>query len=124
MSYPVICPECGAEYLPGVSECADCQVPLVVASPLEFTRTPPPRPDVPLNLKTVLKLTSPDLIELAKSLLEEAEIPFLVANEMLHGVFPNLGIPNPMIGPVLIQVPASQVAQANEALAAYDFAQD
>ena len=47
------CPQCGAEYRPGFTRCADCEVPLVAAKP--------PAPE-PLALTTVFStgaVTSP-----------------------------------------------------------------
>ena len=39
------CPDCGAEYVPGVTECADCGTALQAEPP-----TPQPVPDLELNL--------------------------------------------------------------------------
>lgn len=81
------CPECGAEYREGFTECADCQVPLVWEKPPELEPDPQFNPMSPaggqpdLELVTVLETSDPLLIGAAKSLLEGAGIPFYVAGD-------------------------------------------
>ena len=75
----MFCPECGAEYRPGFYECSDCRVPLVAAKPREEKE----RPDPDLELVTVFEGNDPLLVAAAKSVLEEAGIPFHVLGEEL-----------------------------------------
>jgi len=73
----VFCPQCGAEYRPGVVKCADCAVPLVPA-PIE---SKPSLHEPKTELVTVLETGDPALIDLAESLLDEAEIEFMTKGE-------------------------------------------
>jgi len=83
----MFCPECGAEYREGFTECADCQVPLVWERPRELEPDSgldasfPARGQPDLELVTVLETSDPLLIGAAKSLLEGAGVPFYVAGD-------------------------------------------
>jgi hypothetical protein len=80
----MFCPECGAEYVPGFTRCADCGVDLVDHLPEEEPAAPSPQPrklDVSTDLVTVLHCGDPGRLGLAKSLLHSADIPYLVHNE-------------------------------------------
>jgi hypothetical protein len=95
----MFCPECRGEYREGFSECASCEVPLVAVLPPAEAH-----PDV--HLVTVLETAEPGLIAVAESLLLEAEIPYLKKGDQIQDLFAlgRLGV-NPLIGPVLLQVP-------------------
>jgi hypothetical protein len=112
------CPKCGAEYNPTAIECADCLVPLVIEPPAK------PQPagkvqDKPLELVAVFQTSDLGEMAYAKSLLEEAGIPFLARNELLQDLFGfGRAVPvNPVTGPVIFQVPAEDVELAREILA-------
>jgi hypothetical protein len=89
----VICPQCGAEYVPGFTRCSDCDTMLVEAkAEPEKARTPdPPRPDYaagpPLELVTVVSSGDSGLVAVAKSLLQAAGIQFLVRGEDVQDLF-------------------------------------
>jgi hypothetical protein len=63
------CPQCGAEYRNGFTECSDCRVAL---SP----GVRPEAPDPHLDLVTVFESNDRSAIGLAKGSLEDASIPF------------------------------------------------
>ncbi len=110
----MFCPECQAEYQDHVILCADCHVPLV-GKKLLSTKTPNTED---LDLVCVLSTHDLGLVELAKSLLDEANIPAMVRNEKLQDLF---GIGrltfNPVSGEVEFFVNASDQEAALEVLA-------
>jgi len=126
----LFCPKCHAEYIAGFTRCADCDVPLVEELPQRPKRVreplppDPPRPTGPhsdhLELVTVLASGDPGLMAIAKSLLQSAEIPFVVQGE---GVQDLLGVGrigsgfNLVTGPARLQVAADDAADARELLA-------
>lgn len=73
------CPECRVEYREGSTECSDCHVPLLAG-------TPPPEPESPfdpnMELVVVLETNEAFALALAKGLLKEAGIPFMILNEI------------------------------------------
>ncbi len=79
------CPECGAEYRAGFTECADCRVPLTDEPPESEAADPG------LELKIVFEGNDPLLVAAAKSVLEEAGIPFYVLGEELGVRFGPVG---------------------------------
>ena len=97
----MFCPKCKAEYVPGVVECADCHVPLV-----DFLPEEPDYKDkfIPEYVKLVSVYSGSDLglVSLAKTLLDNAEIPFYVKGEQLMA----------NRGPLVIQVGESDVNEA------------
>lgn len=68
----MFCPGCGAEYEPGITECAECHVALVAEAP-----------DMEPHFQdtvNVFESDDPGEIALAESLLQGAEIPYVVQN--------------------------------------------
>jgi hypothetical protein len=105
------CPECGREYREGYDTCSECQVPLVAALPAE-----PEHPD--FELVTVLENSDPAVIALAESLLLEESIPYLKKFDQVQDFFAMgrlMGF-NPVVGPVVIQVPEEHAEKASEML--------
>lgn len=102
----MFCPQCGAEYREGFSECSDCQVALVGEAPPEDL----PRPD--LVLETVFDSTRPVQLGLAKSVLDGARIEFVTIGENSGGVFSG----NPFLGHIRIQVEAARADEAKSLL--------
>lgn len=77
----MFCPECGAEYEPGVAECADCEVAL--------TPSPPPEPPHPEpDLVEVMETSDPALLPVLVSVLESAGIEPVVDGDEVMGVLP------------------------------------
>lgn len=94
------CPECGSEYREGFTRCVDCDVPLTAEPPAEG---PEPLPEG--ELVTVLAVEDPGRLALAESLLMDAEIPYSKKNDFVQDFFAGGRIgPNPVVGPVLVQV--------------------
>ncbi len=110
------CPHCGAEYIEGVTACADCKVALQV--------DPPPSPDPPgdLNLVPVLETGNAVRTALVKSLLEDAQIPYLARNDQLQDLFGfgRLVPVNPISGPVIFLVPDEYADEARDILTRLD----
>ena len=110
----MFCPTCGCEYNPGITVCADCGIPLIAELP------PPPQLDLgDLDLVTVLSTPNAGEIALVRSLLEEADIPFMVKNEGVQDLFGlgRLGGYNPFMGSVHFRVKRIDIEIARQALA-------
>jgi len=108
----MFCPQCGSEYREGFTMCVDCDAALVDRPPAADLA-----PDDPFV--TVLETGDPGLLALAHSLLEADGIPSLFLGEGLQSLFGagTLGAGfNIAVGPVHIQVPASQAERAWELL--------
>jgi hypothetical protein len=115
----LICPKCGAEYLPGFTHCSDCDVPLV--DTLSRAERPAGESSLgePVELVTVFRSGDPGRIALAKSILQSASVPFVVLNESVQnwvglGTFP-AGF-NIALGPVEIQVARPDADDARQML--------
>lgn len=110
------CPECGSEYVDGVTECADCDVALQVEPP------PPKGPPEALNLVPVHETGDAIRTAMVKSLLEEARIPYLARNEQLQDLFGfgRLVPVNPISGPVIFLVPDEYADEARDILTRLD----
>ena len=96
----MFCPKCRTEYKEGFTVCADCGAQLV-------EELPPEEPDFP-ELVTVLSTGDLSTVALAKSILDEAEIPFIAKGE-----FPMEQL---AVGPVEIQVDRNDQEQARQLL--------
>jgi len=77
------CPKCGAEYRPGFSRCADCDVDLVDEHVEE-----PSIPDPHRELVPVFKTTDSILLPVVKSLLDSAGIEYVSQGEEALGILP------------------------------------
>ncbi|MDY6915087.1 MAG: DUF2007 domain-containing protein [Candidatus Cloacimonadota bacterium] len=90
----MICLKCGKIYKDSVKRCPDCDIPLFD----ENKKT---------RLVTVLQTGDPGTIAIAKSILDEANIPYYIANEHIQDL---IGIGrfgygfNPLSGPTRIKV--------------------
>ncbi len=104
------CPECGSEYREGIFECVDCQVPLTAEPPAEESH-----PN--LDLVTVMTEEDPARLALAESLLMDAEIPYTKKGEQIQDLFGMGRLAfNPLVGPVLLQVPQEHAEEARALL--------
>ena len=86
----MICPQCGAEYVPGVSVCYDCAVDLVEAAPEPATgasqpethssphRQPASVPQGKSELVPVFVTLDPGLLAIAETMLQSAGIPLVI----------------------------------------------
>jgi hypothetical protein len=79
----MFCPKCGAEYRPGFSRCADCDVYLV-----DSLEEAPPVPDPHGEMVAVFKTTDSILLPVVKSLLDSASIQYVTQGEEALGVLP------------------------------------
>ena len=98
------CPKCHAEYAPGFTRCADCDVELVEVLPA----AKPARRDSSDDLVTVFSSHDPGLAAIAESLLQSADIRFSVRGMLL---------PYPGALPVDLQVLAGDADEARRILA-------
>ena len=73
------CPDCRAEYREGVETCPDCEVRLVA-------ELPPERSDE--DLVAIFETADVSLLPVVKSLLDSAEIPFIVQGDEALSVLP------------------------------------
>ncbi|HEX4998161.1 MAG TPA: DUF2007 domain-containing protein, partial [Terriglobia bacterium] len=96
---PVFCPNCGCEYRPEFTECADCRVSLVSVPP-GADRGGDEEP------VTVYQTGDAALVALARSILDSADIPFAVRGEGVQDLIGGgrlLGL-NPVVGLVSFDV--------------------
>lgn len=75
----MFCPVCESEFREGITECPDCEVPLVEA-------LPPPPEDEPLT--EVFRTGDASLLPVVKSVLAAAGMPHIVQGEEASGLFP------------------------------------
>lgn len=109
----MFCPQCGAEYVSGVAECADCRVPLVETAPgPEEEGTPE------LHLIELYRAETLVNLAVARSLLEEAGIEYVIQGERLdESAFP-------LSRPLWILVARGDEARAREALSCLERPED
>jgi hypothetical protein len=95
----MFCPNCRTEYKEGISVCADCGANLVPELPPESTEP---------ELVTVLRTYDLSVVTVAKSILDEAAIPYIAKGE--------LPMEQLAVGPVEIQVDKDDGQEASELL--------
>jgi SP family arabinose:H+ symporter-like MFS transporter len=112
----MFCPKCRSEYQAGITFCEQCKVDLV--------ETLPPEDElVYQELTTVFTTGDEGLIQLIKSLLEEADIPCFARSQGVQDLFAlgRMGTGySPITGPVEIQVPRDRADEARELLKELD----
>lgn len=98
----MFCPNCRAEYVKGIVECADCRVPLV--------RERPPEKEIEIpEFEKILTLFNVGDIAVIRSVFDSAEIEYIFDGE-------NFNLVDPMIQPARLFVKASQAETAKELL--------
>lgn len=111
----MFCPKCREEYRTGFDVCANCGVQLVDEKP-----DPEPKPARHnIEISTVLETSDAGLIAVAKSVLEDAGIPFMVRGEHIQDLFGVGRFPgniNVLVGPVELQVDARDLDEASAVL--------
>lgn len=108
----MFCPNCRAEYREGITQCADCKIPLVDFLPQDLGD-----PDV--EMVEIFDSSNPLEISLAKSLLEEAEIEYAITGDDLRYLLGAGGgglAANPTTGPARLFVRTEDQRRAEEAL--------
>jgi hypothetical protein len=105
-----ICPGCGREHRAGLNVCPACGAPLAADKP----ESEPGEDARGFELSTVLATSDAGLIAVAKSLLDDAGIPFMVRGEGIQGLFP--GNLNVVLGPAELQVNARDRQEAKAIL--------
>ncbi len=109
----MLCPQCGAEYVPGITECADCGVSLVDSVPAEQEVGTPE-----LHLVDLYRADNLVNLAVARSLLEEAGIEYVIRGERLdESAFP-------LRRPVWIQVARGDESRARELLSCLEVPQE
>lgn len=112
-----ICPECRGEFRDEIVVCPDCDMELVA----DWALAQETRPGAPDTSPSVTVFSAGDLasMSLAKSILEEAEIPFAVWNERALVLFPSAGQGSPVRarhGQAELQVSSRDAEQARALL--------
>lgn len=102
----MFCPECGAEYREGFTECADCLVKLVA-------ELPPERTHETKGFEQVLSTFNVGDIALIKSLLDDARIEYFIRGETFNQV-------GPLIQPAILLVRKDQIEAARSLLGHMD----
>ena len=113
----MICPNCGAEYRPGFTECADCLVDLVEpGTETQAAAEPAGRgPAALTDPVCVYRSTQRARLPLAESLLRSAGIPFVASGEHVQQL---IGLD--VFGPAELFVSADDADDARELLADLD----
>jgi len=114
----MFCPQCGSEYVDGVSQCMECRVPLVDETPAR-----PARSTVASDPVVVFESDRAELVAIAKSILISAEVPFGVCGEEVQDLFGYGRFPagaSLLIGGVQLVVPPADAADAKALLAELD----
>lgn len=115
----MFCPRCGSEYREGFTVCKDCDVALVAGSSAAPDSPGPERPDVELVL--VYETADAALIPVVKSLLDDAEIQYMVKGESVQDFFGLGRFPagrSYVVGPVGFFVREDEAEAARALLAA------
>ena len=112
----MFCPTCGIEDAPGVTTCAECQVALVADAP-----------DMEPHFQdtvNVFESDDPGEIALAESLLQGAEIPYVVQNALGQSVLGissrDSSIASIDVKPEFVEAAAELLADLNEGIPADD----
>lgn len=105
----MICPECGSEYRDGFVHCGSCDVDLVAVGPEDAGE-----PDV--KLVKIYETGNAAIIPLLQSLLQAANIEFMMKSETIQDLFGwgRIGASNYVVGPVefFVREDASEEARA------------
>jgi hypothetical protein len=98
----MFCPNCGAEYVEGIVECADCRLKLVAE---------PPHPGAgkPIEYEELLSTFNQGDIALIKSILEDAKVDYFFRGEYFNQL-------DPLIQPARLFVKKGHLERAKKAL--------
>lgn len=104
----MFCPECGAEYREGFSQCRDCQVELEHSLPPDSEDHSPPR-----EFEGIRFDFQPAQAAILKSVLESEGIPHLIEGEGFASLYPAL----PFFSQCKLMVPEEHAERVKELLA-------
>ena len=82
----MFCPQCRYEFKEGITACPDCGVPLLPELPLKPKLQPTPTTKC-VDVEAILSTFDPVILALAKSRLEEADLPYVVKNESIQQLY-------------------------------------
>lgn len=106
----MICPQCRVEYREEITQCADCQIPLVDSSALQNDAD---EAESEVELLPVISTSNFGDIALIKSLLDAEGIAYFVDGENFNTI-------SPWIQPVRFLVREDSVEKAREVLSNFD----
>ena len=102
----MICPECGAEYVRGIEECADCSVPLAHAADVHAADGPAP------EWTELMVVTDETEAQLIRGYLESEGVPCNLESLVFHAEPFTFG----PLSKVRLHVPAGDVDRARRLL--------
>lgn len=114
------CPKCRAEFRDGFSRCGSCDVELV-------NELPPEEEQLIDDYSVAMTTTDETMLIIAKSLLDAAEVPYLIRGEDILNVFPGLLIgasSRDSYDMMAILVPKEFAEDATEILAGLELAEN
>ena len=112
----MFCPECGSEFVEGITRCSDCDVPLVEELGEDFE----PEGEEEDGLSELMKTANSVELEAVVALMERAQIPYLIqAGTAMNMLQRAAGIP-PGVGAweARLWVDTRQIKNARERLTA------
>lgn len=106
------CPDCGGEFVDGLSICPDCERTLVPRL------APEDHPDT--VFEAVFESADPQHVPMAKSLLDAEGVPYILQGETMQGMLP-VQAASGFFGPhglgAIFHVPSDRAEEAREILA-------
>ena len=100
----MFCPKCRAEYVNGVTKCADCGVSLVYTLPEEKELQPKP------SYKRFMEVANIGDIAIIKSILDDAEMDYYFQGETAHATYMS------MLEPAILMIREDQFETVTELL--------
>lgn len=102
----MICPECGAEYVDGIEQCVDCEVPLALEADVRKAAGPSP------EWRELMVVTDETEAELIRGYLESEGVPCNLESLVFHAEPFTFG----PLSKVRIHVPSAEMERARKLL--------